>query len=259
MSERKSIIDTIFLKYQISGYDMLINIIESYKNHKCNTISVENTHSNIEYIPEHKKLETEIKEIKKVNDNSNKIYELTSRINSLTSQIDDIKINHKKEIEELKSGYECKLKEKEKPLPTPSNSNENKNELITGDQILEKYPVYIFPATNDECCKYAAGELCNEIEYNYNIKNLVNNQKTSLELLCNYILSEKKLISPTTRKYEVEKKIKRCYYLYKTYGEDLKRVSFSIGRLTRLGKVKWELWLNEFDNIMKKLRNKKYS
>lgn len=272
--EKYSIINTIFEEYEIDGYDMLIDIIRKYKSHKCENIPIQNTpkyiESQNEIVEESKQeskfddLDIEETKVYKINitDNINK---LTSEITKLTKIIEDnnkkmeeMRIIHKKELEELKKEYENKPLKKEPLLPTSSNSEEIKNndtKLITGDQILEKYPIYIFPNTLDENCKYAAGENCNEISYNYNIKNMVNNKKSSLELVYNYILECKRIISPTTRKYEIEKKIERCYYLYKTYGDNLKKVSFSIGRLSRLGKVKWELWLNEFDKIMKKIIN----
>lgn len=129
----------------------------------------------------------------------------------------------------------------------------NKKILLNDNQLLKTFPIYIFPKSNNKCYKYAAGELCNTILYNYNLKKMVNeDKKTSLEEIYNYILESKKNHENKSNinKYEIEKKIERCNYLYNKYGDNLKLVSFSTGRIFRLGKDNWDKWLKELDNII---------
>src|ERR1700730_247509 len=92
-----------------------------------------------------------------------------------------------------------------------------KKQLVTGDQISEKYPIHIFPNKNNKCYEYAAGELCNKVKYNYTMKKMIDNDdKTTLKDICKYILESEKTISKNsnTKDYNIEKKIKRCHYLY---------------------------------------------
>lgn len=46
-----------------------------------------------------------------------------------------------------------------------------KNKILLNDnKLLKTFPIYIFPKSNNKCYKYAAGELCNTILYNHNLK-----------------------------------------------------------------------------------------
>lgn len=232
MSERNSIIDTIFEKYQIDGYDMLINIIESYKSHKCNSIPVENT-----------------QKIK--NDNKNKIEELTSKINSLSSQIEEMKNSHKKEIDELKSEYERKLKEKEKPLPTPSNSNENRNDTtkkcgINKFCISDYCKIKTYNDVDEDVKKDIMKELLNSIkmysDIYIKIKEMSDTKKIIDWLIRNRHI--KYYEKNDKNRYRVINKYKRSYELFQTFKDDLQYIYFSFSKMTTISVKYWDDWVN---------------
>lgn len=219
-----------------------------------------------ESIVKYRNIEEELKSKNKIS--SNKSLELSKKNEKLIKQLEDnnrkiseMQETHKNEVEKIKTYYDgiiSELKKKEKKsLPTPDNSDDEnvyKKKLVTRDQIEKDYPISFCTEFKNSCYEYAAGELCNKIKYNYTLKNMVDNDKgTSLDDICKYILDSEKFINKNsnTKDYNIEKKIKRCYYLYKTYGDKLKHVNFNTGRVFRLGEVKWKIFLSVLDEKIK--------
>lgn len=287
MSERNSIIDTIFKEFDISGYDMLREILIDYQNHKCCSIPVQDTPVkikkvkeelsvpiNIKDTEEYKLLQKEInilKHEKNLYDN-NEISKLIEQINILTSsnknfilKIEEMQNIHKKEIEKLKSEYEGKIKEKENLLPTPSNSNEIKNIPERSKNkfenknltILERCNVKVYNYNNLKCnsnelniLNYISSENKVLIRFYSSITEKFNiNDDTIWKKIYNFKVNNGELADYPNNKKRFKYKYIRCKQLYNKYGENLKRFSMSIHYLGILTQNEWNLFLKEFDKL----------
>lgn len=187
------------------------------------------------------------------------------KIEKLTYLLEDINKQHSEELEKIKSEYEKQINKnvkKEISLPTPSNSDKVENVKVHKNvDLLNEIPIIIYEKTEDECCKYVAGEFCNKIKYKYNLKEMLNDNKSTMKKVVDYIsTNEEKLNQIRTyknkqNKWNIETKINRCHYLYKIYGENLNKVKFRLSSVCRIGEDRWNLWLKQLDKILKVHKN----
>jgi hypothetical protein len=254
MPEEKYSIDTIFDKYQITGYEMLINIIENYKTHKCNPIQIEDTP---EYIDSQKK----IKENKK-----DKIDELTKKINSLTKIIEDnnkkmeeMQIEHEKEIDDLKKELDEKLNNNGVPLPSPSNSNDKKKVAkVVNKDILPKISVFQNPDNNwkERIAKKTFNSINNYHKLSSEINQDPNVNKETFTQIYDYI---KKNNCYRSTYWRIKEKIERSFKIYNIYKEKLMYIDFSLSQVSRLNKTKFNLWLQELNKVIDNISENKSS
>lgn len=189
----------------------------------------------------------------------------STNTNELTSD-EDITLNNNIPISEKVISYinidnENKgfYVEEEKPDLEKNQKIENtildievdENILVPDDKIFKKYPIHIFPKTNNKCYNYAAGELCNNIKYNHGLMNIIEKEdKTLFDDVCKYIEKADQDINVNKNYYNIKKKIERCKYLYDTYEDKLKYIKFN-QKVFRLGKTNWKKWLSFLDKKIK--------
>lgn len=156
MQEKQIFIDTLFQKYKISGYDMLIDIVKDYKTHKCkcNCISVkeskeykelqkkdETIYDNISEHPEYIKINEELiiskNKEQELEDNirDELISEYNDKLDGLNMTIEDLRRNNNDKIDHIEKLHKQLLEQKDlnelkdeindKQLPSPSTSTEN--------------------------------------------------------------------------------------------------------------------------------------
>ena len=243
-------------------YMDLLNDFNSLKNKhkdiKDDYIKIQNNNKPVD-------IESDEKFLNLKEDYDNLMYEKEHKQDS-NDEKDDIIKKLQNTIEELNN--KLNSKNKVKPLPTLSNSNENKktedtknknNVLQNQDDkndILKRIPIIIYSDTNDECCKYAAGEFSNKIKYSYNLNNMINDKQSTINKVSDYLyknehkLNNSKLYKNRKTKWTIETKIKRCYYLYNKYNDKLNNIKFSLSEICKIGDEKWKLWLEELDKIL---------
>jgi hypothetical protein len=291
--EKYSIIDNIFEEYKIDGYDMLINIIKSYKTHKCNNIPVEDTNEykdiesisenpddiDIEDTPEYKKDKRNTVYYDASENIKNDIIKDNSEIVKLTKIIEDNQINHKKEIDDLKSYYDgiiSGLKKKEEvPLPSPSSSSESNKNLQSLQKnnfwnknlsVLERCKVisYTYDKTlysNDkelQILEYVSSIHKFIIKFNSDIANRFDeNDNKMWEKIYNFKVFNGDIQDKPYNKKRVKYEYIRCNELYRIYGNNLTNFRIYTNYLGMLNKEEWSKYLEEFDILYKNcLKNK---
>jgi hypothetical protein len=239
--EKYNKVNDLLIKYNFSDLDILENFICKYSCTYNNNF-VKEVNNNKNMVEEHLH-----------NININKpitLYqplEIDKQDNNYVSFKETINTPHSSDDEKMISNIEINKNTKEKKDDLsfePSNFEIDRSVLITDDQFLEKYPIYIFPKTDNKCYKHAAGELFNRIKYSYELKNMIDNDdQTSFDDVSEYINDGEKVIYSDNNKYNIKKKIERSKYLYDEYGDKLKNVKFNTGKIFRLGKDNWKRWL----------------
>lgn len=265
---KNKIIEDIFDEFEISGYDMLREILRKYKNHKCNSISAQET---TEYKEIGQKLNTDVDNIsskinnghiKNINIKENELIKNNSEMEKLTEEISkltksneslilkmhEMESKYKKEIEDLKLEL-CKNK-KEVQLPSPSKSKDIKNVDIIGNKnILPKISVFQNPDINwkERIAKKTFNsinnyhKLCSEINQDPNV-----NKETFIQIY-DYI---KKNNCYRSTYWRIKEKIKRSFDIYNIYKEKLMYVDFSLSKVSRLNKIDFNLWMKELDKVI---------
>lgn len=290
MTFEKNSIDYIFDKYQISGYDMLINIIESYKSHKCNIIiedtngykesqmkiknldvnklnkDIKDEYQNYINIGETKEYKKLIKDGKESTFDNNEIDRLTSEISKLSKIIDENKINHKNEVEKLKTHYDeiiSELNKKNKvPLPTPSNTSkkqENTRSCVPDFDNSKTYKIIILDNPNTKV-KQKIGRRTYEflnfykelmdldkIESNYNFN--------SLNDCTEYILKTKGLPLSKQNKSNWKRNIIRCNEIFNLFKDKLINVYYNINNIRYIKDEYWEQWKSYVGNKIDEFSN----
>jgi hypothetical protein len=288
-------INEIFKEFNISGYDMLREILRNYKDYKCNEIPIEDTPEyieskikikkespasiNIKETDEYKLLQEELNDLKKEKrrsvyydasediGNNNEIVKLTSEISNLTKIIKDNQINHKKEVDDLKTHYDgiiSELKKKENvPLPSPTNSNENKNIPSRLKNIFDnknlsilkrcKVDVYKFDEKNTKendlhILKYIASENKILIRFNSIVTEKVKEEDLWKKIYY-FKVKNGDLKDYSINKQRFKYKYLRCKELYNKYGENLKFFKMNIINIGKLTDDDWKLFLSEFDKL----------
>lgn len=303
MTFEKYSIDYIFDKYQISGYDMLINIIESYKSHKCNII-IEDTpeykenqmeikskekkialdvnklkkdikdeyqnYINIEETKEYKKLLKEFNALKDEKDSTkdnNEISRLTEEISKLSKIIEENQINHKNEVEKLKTHYDgiiSDLNKKNKvPLPTPSNTSkkqENTQSCVPDFDNSKTYKIIILDNPNTKVKQKIGRRTYEFLNFYKELMDLdkieSNSNFNSLNDCTEYILKSKGLPLSKQNKSNWKRNIIRCNEIFNLFKDKLINVYYNINNIRYIKNEYWEQWktyvgnkIDEFYNV----------
>jgi hypothetical protein len=276
-------IEEIFKEFDISGYDMLRKILKEHKGYRCNNIQIKEELSvpiNIFETDEYKSLQKDLFELKMekrksvyydasddIKDN-NDIIKLTSEISKLTKIIEDNQINHKKEVEDLKTHYDeiiKELKKNEISLLTPSNSDNNKNGPSGSKNkfddkslnILERCKVYVYKydkeliKENDlHILEYIASENKLLIRFNSIVAEKVNDKEDKIwEKLYYLKVKDGELIDYPKNKQRFKYKYLRCKELYDKYGENLKNFKMNIINIGKLTDDEWKNFIILFDKL----------
>lgn len=236
-------INNIFKEYEIDGYDMLIEIVKSYKFEKDKSVKL------------------------------NKIVDNTLSENPIQDENELKNNNIKNEMDRLKNT----IKITEKTLPSPSASSEK-----TSDKIPDKIPEPSISHDAKKNNKFFNKSLpilerCNILAYDYNYD--LHNDKTNeiLQFLSsehkvatkfnsivadkigkddniwkdiyNFKIKNKELKDSNSSKSNYKFKILRCKYLYNKYGENLNKFKIYSTYIGRLTYKEWDHFLIEFDKL----------
>lgn len=290
MTFEKDSIDYIFDKYQISGYDMLINIIESYKSHKCNII-IEDTNEykesqmkiktldvnklkkdikddnqnyiNIEETKEYKKL---LKDGKESTFDNNDISRLTSEISKLSKIIEENQINHKNEVKKLKTHYDGIISELNKnnkvPLPTLSNTSkkqENTQSCVPDFDNSETYKIIILDNPNTKVKQKIGRRTYDFLNFYKELMDLdkieSNSNFNSLNDCTEYILKTKGLPLSKQNKSNWKRNIIRCNEIFNLFKDKLINVYYNINNIRYIKDKYWEQWKSYVGNKIDEFSN----
>lgn len=108
---------------------------------------------------------------------------------------------------------------------------------------------------------HVSTEIYNIIKNNYNLykkiykdKNV--NQKTLKEAII-YIINKRDMENTKQNRYIIRNTLLRSFYLYDTYKDDLKYISFSFGKMTRISNKNWNIFLEYLNNKLNNIENVK--
>lgn len=206
----------IFKIYDFKNYYALIEFIEKYKEHKCNNII------------DKKQEKEKILDYNKMKEEQEYIYDLFN-----VKNFDEFK----KVINE-NSDLFSKLTNKDKNCQNDENIEYKKESLKT--EFVDDKNFDIFPITINDIEDYKIDwkeHVCNDlfrnIEYNkilYDKIDFNNLNKVALNENIDYILVKKDMKKLKSNKSFIKTLLKRSAYLYDTYGNDLKYLSFSYSK-----------------------------
>jgi hypothetical protein len=284
---KNQILNNIITEYNLESVDDLINIVDDHVNKKCNSISIPSSNLEDKLLQEELKSLGEEKRRSVYYDtsedigNNNDIIKLTSEISNLTKIIEENQINHKKEVDDLKSYYDeiiDELKKEDKkdevPLPSPSTSSESNTKLQLLQKknfwnkklpILERCKVisYTYDKTlySDDkelqILEYVSGIHKYIIKFNSDIANRIDvNDKKMWEKIYMFKVFNGDIQDKPYNKKRVKYEYIRCKELYKIYNNNLKYFRIYTNYLGMLNKDEWKEYLEEFDKLYKSRINK---
>lgn len=220
------------------------NLLVWKKNHNCNNINLKKTdkyreiilllYKNIKYTPLYL-------ELKKENESLQLNYNNIQKNDVLEKQKNDNSLNFYNINEKVKN------MDKEIPFPNFPIININKDEDLH----------------NIDWKIHVSTEIYNIIKNNYNLyekiyqdKNV--NQKTLNEAII-YIINKRDIKNTRQNRHNIRNTLLRSFYLYNTYKDNLKYISFSFSKMTKISNKNWIVfleYLNDKLNNIKKVKNK---
>jgi len=152
----------------------------------------------------------------------------------------------KNEISKLKKEYES------------SNKGEKKKDNIL--KTIEDFcPVYIYDKPVNDWEKHVANKTNYVLNYHKELKEIIDKCNVSLDDVVSYIINNRKIKDNASNRRDNKQKIERCWDLHKKYGKKLNLVYFSLSKMSRIYKSKWNEWLdylhkkiNSLDNLENK-------